>query len=122
MANNPMMSADKTDRTLDRYLEHADELAQTVVNHWGPYAQAGHLDALTPQFMALFDKACRYREAKGTADNRREFNSLTPQVEAAEKEARLAFAKAYKTLDDSAAGSLSPWDKAALDTWRAMKS
>jgi hypothetical protein len=62
--------------------EHADELAQEVVNAWAANMQAGNADSLTDDFKALFDKACRYREAR---------NATTRQ----------AFAEAYKAFEET---------------------
>jgi hypothetical protein len=82
---------------LEKYLEHAPELAQVVVNTWAEIVQAGNTD-FTDEFKDVFDKACRFRNAKSTADNRREFKILTEQ-EATEESATLrAFAKAYKAF------------------------
>ncbi len=91
-------SPPRTGRTssLEKYLEHADELAQDVVNAWGSNVSAGNASKLTPDFKALFETACRYRTAKQIADNHREFGMLSEQWAAREKEAREAFARAYK--------------------------
>ncbi len=67
---------------LEQYLEHADKLAQDVVNAWGNSVTAGN--ALTPEFNELFDKACTYRTS-GVTDNQ-------------EKATRQAFAEAYKAF------------------------
>jgi hypothetical protein len=90
-------------KPLEWYIENADELAQKVVNVWGPYAQAGQQDALGPEFLAVFDKACRHKEAKDLADNHREFGMLSVGDETRERDARIAFAEAYKAQDDVAA-------------------
>jgi len=95
------MSKD-TEETLKSYLANADELAQRVVNVWGPYASVGRQNELPADFMDLFEKACRYRDAKDIADNRREFNSLTQRDEAREADTRLDFAKSYRDLDEAA--------------------
>ena len=84
------------ERPLEQYIQHADELAQQVVNVWGSYTSAGDGDKLRPEFMALFDKACRYRDARDTAKNHREFRALTKDEETRESQTRLEFAKAYK--------------------------
>jgi hypothetical protein len=83
-------------RTIETYLEHADELAQEVVNAWGVNMQAGNGPLLTDDFNALLDKACRYRDAKGQADNRREFQMLSERDTDTEKATRQEFAAAYK--------------------------
>jgi hypothetical protein len=51
---------------LEQYLEQADKLAQDVVNAWGVNVQAGNGALLTPQFKALVDRACLYRNARKT--------------------------------------------------------
>jgi len=83
---------------LETYLEHADDLAQEVVNAWGINARVGNAASLTPEFGALVDKACRYRMLRQVADNHREFNVLTEQEAAEEKTACQAFVEAYKIL------------------------
>ncbi len=83
---------------LEKYVEHADKLAQDVVNAWGVNMQAGNGNLLTPEFKGLLDKACRYRTARSIADNHREFNVLSERAEAEEQEARLGFAETYKTF------------------------
>jgi len=84
---------------LEDYLKRADDLAQDVINAWGPVANAGHEASMTREFKTLFDKACRYREAKKTADNRREFNRPRAEEEAKEAETRLAFVQARLEFD-----------------------
>ncbi len=79
---------------IEEYLEHVDALAQDVVNAWGSNTQAGN--ALTGDFEALLDKACRYRTAKSVADNRREFDILSELDAAEERSTRQEFAEAYK--------------------------
>lgn len=83
---------------LEKYLEHADELAQEVVNAWGVNVTAGNAAYLTADFMALFDKTCLYRDAKKVADNHREFNMLTERDAVEEKARRQAFVEAYSTF------------------------
>ena len=90
---------------IEWYAERADELAQRVVNAWGPYAQAGKQNELSPKFMTLFEKAYRYRDAKRTADNRRKFNMLSAEEEAEEIESRIDLARYYKSMDDGAEGA-----------------
>jgi hypothetical protein len=87
----------KTIMELDHYVEHADELAQSVVNFWG----SSH-HKLPSDFMEVFEKACCYQRARDLAANRRQFGSLTSAEEAEEREARIAFARNYKALDDAA--------------------
>jgi hypothetical protein len=81
---------------LEEYLEHADDLAQHVMEAWRVEGQGGN-DALLPtQFKALLDKACLYQHARKLADNHREHNVLSEKDEAEEKATREAFALAYK--------------------------
>jgi hypothetical protein len=83
---------------IEYYVEHADELAQDVVNFCGPTMQAGN--PLTGELNALFDTADRYRKIKSMADNHREFGRLTEQEAAEEKALRQAFAEAYKPYSE----------------------
>ncbi len=81
---------------LEEYLEHADDLAQAVVEAWGMKVQAGNAPLLTTQFKVLVDKACLYKNARRLADNHRQYNVLSEQDESEEKATREAFAPAYK--------------------------
>jgi hypothetical protein len=83
---------------LENYLEHADKLAQDVVNAWGVNMQAGNGDLLTPEFNLLLDKACRYRIMKSIAENHRESKILSERTATEEQVARLGFAETYKTF------------------------
>ena len=91
-------------RSLEDYIEHADELAQEIVNVWGINLSAGNAATLTTDFKALFEIACQYRTARETADNHREFNFLSEQESTQEKEMRESFAIAYQHY----------WEKYAL--------
>jgi hypothetical protein len=84
--------------TTEQYLEHADYLAQEVVNAWGVNMQAGNAAFLTDEFNALLDKAWRYRDAKSNADNRRQSHTLSEQDVSTEEASRKEFAEAYKTF------------------------
>jgi hypothetical protein len=86
--------------SLEKCLEHADELAQEVVNAWGIQVDAGNAAHLTPDFKVLFEATCRYRNAKQLADNHREFNFLSEREAAEEIAAREAFATAYRDFAD----------------------
>ena len=81
---------------IEEYLEQADKLAQDVVNAWGPSAASGHATEQSPEFKALFDKACLYRTAREIADNHRKHSVLIEDDEAEEKATRQAFAESYK--------------------------
>ena len=81
---------------LEKYLQHADELAQEVVHAWVVNAKAGNSEYLTPEFKDVFDKAFEYRQSKKIADNHRDFNILTEEDSTAERTSREIFATAYK--------------------------
>jgi len=82
-------------RRLEDYIEHADDLAQDVVNAWGINVSTGNAATVTTDFKALFEIACQHRTAKETADSHREFNILSEQDITKEKLTRESFAKAY---------------------------
>ena len=82
---------------LEGYLEHAEKLAQEVVDTWGVNFQATN-DALNAEFKNLLEKACRFREAKALADTHRKRGDLTQQAATEEREKRQAFAEAYKAF------------------------
>ena len=80
---------------IDEDLEDgADDRAQQVVDYCAPIMAAGH--ALLPDDEALFELAQRYRTAKRTADNHREFDRLTESEVAEEIATRRRFMEAYK--------------------------
>ena len=83
---------------LEEYLEHADDLAQHVVDTWRANVPASNAPLLTTRFKVLVDKACLYKNARRLADNHRQYNVLSEQDEAEEKTTREAFAVAYKAL------------------------
>ena len=91
-------------RSLEDYIDHADDLAQEIVNAWGISVSAGNAATLTTDFKALFEIASLYRNARETADNHREFNFLSEQESTQEKEMRESFAIAYQHY----------WEKYAL--------
>jgi hypothetical protein len=83
------------------YLKSADALAQDVVNAWGLNTRAGNAASLTPEFLDVFEKACRYQQVKSSADFFRSRDALL-QTEEGQKAvqtveaARRAFIEAYK--------------------------
>jgi hypothetical protein len=79
--------------------EDADKLAQEVVNVWGSFASVGHAPDLNADFKVLFDKVEAYRFAKRTADNRREHNMMTTDVEEHERVTRTEFLEARRALN-----------------------
>lgn len=83
---------------IEWYLEHADELAQQFVNTWGLHKKAGN--KLADDFMAVFDKACDYRNAKMVADNHRQNKLLSVPIAEAEQSAKQTFAEACKAYEE----------------------
>jgi hypothetical protein len=81
---------------LEKYVEHADGLAQEVVNAWCINVRAGNAGSFTPEFKSLFDKACDYRTAKQIANCHREYGLLREQEAIDEKTKREAFAREFK--------------------------
>jgi hypothetical protein len=81
---------------LEEYLEHADDLAQRVVDTWRANVPASNAPLLTIGFKDLVHKACLYKNARRLADNHRKHNVLSEQGEAEEKVTREAFELAYK--------------------------
>ncbi len=90
-----MLELDRT-HPLEAYVEHADELAQDVVNFCGPSMQAGH--QLSAELSDLLNKADRHRQLKRLADNHRQFGQLTAETAREEAEACQDFAKAIKAF------------------------
>src|SRR5262249_38664394 len=85
-------------------MRNADELVQDVINIWGPLVQAGQAKTFTPEFKALVDAACEYRNAKRLADNHREFNILTEEDLAREAMTCELFARRYRAARPSESG------------------
>ena len=85
---------------LDFCLRNADELAQEIVNAWAVNVDAGNAKYLTTEFNALFETTSRYRDLKNLADNYRQFDMLSSELEAKEYNAREAFALAFKDFAD----------------------
>jgi len=89
--------------SLQECLEHADELAQKVVNTWGINFSAGNAKYLSADFQVLFEKTCLYRDAKQLADNHRKFNALSEPEAERETATREAFCKEYKDFSEKKA-------------------
>lgn len=81
---------------IEEYLDHADELAQSVIDAWGQNVKAGNAALFREDFKALLQETFRYWDAKKIADNHRAFAALSESEAAKESAARLAFAQAYK--------------------------
>jgi hypothetical protein len=96
---------------IEVYLESAGRLAQEVVNDWGTNMRAGNASALSEDFVALNEYACRYMNARDLADNHRKFSGLTEEDAAHEAETRQAFAEAYKRY----------WERKARSSTAATK-
>jgi hypothetical protein len=71
-----------------------------VVNAWGQHVCAGNAASLTPEFLDIFEKACRYQQRTGPADFFRLRNALQTnegqEAAHAEDTARRTFIEAYK--------------------------
>lgn len=78
--------------------EDADKLAQDVVNVWGQVVSVGHAADLSAGFNALFEKVEAYRSARRIADNRREHNILTADIEEHERVTRKEFLEARRAF------------------------
>jgi hypothetical protein len=78
--------------------EDADKLAQDVLNAWGANVAAGNAELLSTEFKALFDKTDAYRFARKIADNRREHNILTADVEEQERITHNEFLAAHRAF------------------------
>lgn len=87
-------------RTFEFCLEHADELAQEVVNAWAVNVDAGNAKLLTEDFKQLFELTCRYRTSREIADNHRQFDLLSEDEATSEKETRESFVRAYKLYEE----------------------
>ena len=96
--------------SLEYCIEHADDLAQQVVNKWG--ASGGDAAPLPADFKALFEKACRYRSAKEMVESQRGSNVVTEvkreQLAAEEEATRKAFAKSYQDFCEKESARLAP--------------
>jgi hypothetical protein len=89
-------------RSLEDYAKSADRLAQEVVDAWRANSGADP-NISTSQNRVLFNRACRYRDARSLADNHRKHKVLEEREEADEKSTRQAFAEAYKAFHEKAA-------------------
>lgn len=83
---------------IDFYLEHAEELAQQFVNTWGLHTKAGN--KLSDDFVAVFNKACDYRNAKMVADNHRRNKLLSVPMAEVEQSTKQEFAEACKAYEE----------------------
>ena len=96
--------------SLETYLEHASECAQSIVNQWGQHHRAGNASVLTEEFNIILDLACKYLEAKKHREKWEQLNQnerlkgkLDEEVAAAkteEAERQRAFAEAYKAAEE----------------------
>jgi len=90
---------------LEDYLKHADSFAQDVVIAWATNMLARNADAFSDDFKAVFDKACRYRDAKHLAEERHKRNVLSERDTDEEMSTMRAFAEAYKTYWEKKQGT-----------------
>jgi len=82
-------------RSLETYLERADELAQAVINAWNASPAS-----LTPEFRTLLHKTFLYKAARQKAENHRAFDILSDRDELKEIAAGMIFVRAYKIYCD----------------------
>jgi hypothetical protein len=85
---------------IEEDLKRADELAQEAVNTWGA-------QMMPPDFSSIFDKACRYLDAKKLAELYRLRNGLIDEVAQAEEIARREFVEAYRAWRETQRGVVS---------------
>ena len=87
-------------RSLETYVERADELAQDVIDAWN---RSGSVD-FTPEFTWLLHKTFLYITASERAHKQRAFDILKRDA-VEERATRLAFARAYKIYFENASGN-----------------
>lgn len=81
---------------LEKFIANADVLAQESVNAWGFNMRVGNGQLMTPEFLDIFEKACRYQEVKKQAEFYRKHNALDEETAHDETTALYAFITAYK--------------------------
>ena len=99
-ANITLLSPDdkiKAMPSLEYCREHADALAQEVVNAWAVHFRE---EDMPPDFKALLELACQYQTVKSDNDSHREFNRLSELKAAREVEKRDAFCKVCNEYQD----------------------
>lgn len=74
--------------------------AQRIVDTWGQMVKSGNAAIMPDDFKALFDRACRYRDASTLAENHRKGNMLTEREAAEEKIARQEFTDVYRAYHE----------------------
>lgn len=89
-------------------MANADLIAQDVVNAWGINIAAGNETLMTPEFLGILDKACRYQHAKHQADFYRRRNALDEEMAHDETVARQAFISAYHPWCQRKEAELTP--------------
>jgi hypothetical protein len=73
----------------------ANESARKFVDAFAANVKAGNAEFLSADGKALFELACRYREARDIADNHRPFAMLSGQEAAELEQRRREFVEAY---------------------------
>lgn len=84
-------------------LDHADELAQEVMNAWATHVNGESTAPLTPEFMAIFHKMLMYKHARELAQNHRQSNILSESDVVNERVACEEFCIAYKDFREKKA-------------------
>ena len=82
--------------TTEYYFQHADELAQKLLEDW-----EARTKPVSPEFQSLFDKASQYLIARRVADKRHSDPALVGPDRTEENAAGYAFAEAYKSLEEN---------------------
>jgi hypothetical protein len=82
--------------TIEYYLQHADDLAQKILDDWEASTKP-----VSPEFQGLFDRASQYLIARRVADKRHTDPALTGPDHVEENAARAEFAEAYKRFDEN---------------------
>jgi hypothetical protein len=79
-------------------IQDVPAVVEKVLNFWGHFGNNGFRDEPTPEFITLYNLARRYEQAKGLADNLREFHNLNSKALLEEQRARSEFVQMYRSL------------------------
>lgn len=82
--------------TIEYYLQHADELAQKILDDFEASAKP-----VSPEFQDLFEKASQLLVAKRVSEKRQADPALRGPDRVEQNAAAVAFAEAYKSFEDN---------------------
>jgi len=85
---------------LEWYVDHADQLAQEVVDRWTAKEQSDRTGTVPNGLQSLFEMATQYRIAKATTEDALQDADLTKTHKLEENAARVAFAESYKAYSE----------------------